>query len=119
MFVINGGFYAGTTLMWGTLCDNYIKPKNVSIIGCFLIITGFSILGPAPYIPFDPTFNICIIALIIHGIGFAAMLVAGFADAHKEAIRNGFPDNLSTYGLISGMWTSTFALGAFIGNYKL
>jgi len=27
----------------------------------------------------------------------------------------GFPNNLETYGLISGLWTSTFALGAFIG----
>lgn len=24
-------------------------------------------------------------------------------------------DNIETYGLISGLWTSTFALGAFIG----
>ena len=27
----------------------------------------------------------------------------------------GFPNNLETYGLISGLWTSSFALGAFIG----
>lgn len=25
------------------------------------------------------------------------------------------PDSIETYGLISGLWTSTFALGAFIG----
>lgn len=25
------------------------------------------------------------------------------------------PDSIQTYGLISGLWTSTFALGAFIG----
>jgi len=27
----------------------------------------------------------------------------------------GFPDTIDTYGLVSGLWTSTFALGAFIG----
>lgn len=27
----------------------------------------------------------------------------------------GLPDSIETYGLISGLWTSTFALGAFIG----
>lgn len=27
----------------------------------------------------------------------------------------GFPNNIETYGLVSGLWTSTFALGAFIG----
>lgn len=29
--------------------------------------------------------------------------------------QHGFANNLETYGLISGLWTSTFALGAFIG----
>uniref|UniRef100_T1ICS9 MFS domain-containing protein n=1 Tax=Rhodnius prolixus TaxID=13249 RepID=T1ICS9_RHOPR len=27
----------------------------------------------------------------------------------------GFPDDLSTYGVISGLWSSSFALGAFVG----
>lgn len=30
---------------------------------------------------------------------------------------NGFPDSIQTYGLVSGLWTSTFALGAFIGPF--
>ena len=57
----------------------------------------------------------CIASLVAHAIGFAASLVAGFAVAHREAIECGFPDNLDTYALISGLWTSAFALGAFIG----
>lgn len=28
---------------------------------------------------------------------------------------HGFPDNIETYGLVSGLWTSTFAFGAFFG----
>lgn len=27
----------------------------------------------------------------------------------------GYPNNLESYGLISGLWTSTFAFGAFLG----
>ncbi|KAE8739867.1 hypothetical protein FOCC_FOCC014624 [Frankliniella occidentalis] len=34
---------------------------------------------------------------------------------HEHHRAHGFPNNLETYGLISGLWTSTFALGAFIG----
>lgn len=29
--------------------------------------------------------------------------------------RHGLPDSIETYGLVSGLWTSTFALGAFVG----
>lgn len=28
---------------------------------------------------------------------------------------HGLPDSIDTYGLVSGLWTSTFAFGAFIG----
>ena len=28
---------------------------------------------------------------------------------------NGFPDNLDTYSMVSGLWTSMFAFGAFVG----
>ena len=42
-------------------------------------------------------------------------MTAGFSVAHREAILCGFPDNLDTYALISGLWTSAFAFGAFIG----
>lgn len=56
-----------------------------------------------------------IVGLVLHGLGIAAQLVASFTDALRTAIAHGFPNNLETYGLISGLWTSTFALGAFIG----
>lgn len=52
---------------------------------------------------------------MVHGVGFAATLVSGFALAHREAVANGFPDNIHTYALISSLWTATFALGAFVG----
>lgn len=30
---------------------------------------------------------------------------------------HGFANNIQTYGLVSGLWTSTFAFGAFIGPF--
>lgn len=27
----------------------------------------------------------------------------------------GFPDDMATYGLVSGLWASFFSLGAFVG----
>ena len=28
----------------------------------------------------------------------------------------GLPDTIDTYGIVSGLWTSVFALGAFVGG---
>jgi len=115
MFVINGGVYAMSAPIWGYLCDKKLPGKLVTAIGAFLIAGSFVFIGPIRILPFPTTYEVCIASLVAHAIGFAASLVAGFAVAHREAIEAGFPDNLDTYALISGLWTSAFALGAFIG----
>lgn len=51
MFVINGGTYALTAPCWGWLCDRKLVPKVVTVTGCLLIIFGFLLVGPAPFIP--------------------------------------------------------------------
>ncbi|XP_046424027.1 MFS-type transporter SLC18B1-like isoform X1 [Neodiprion virginianus] len=115
MFVINGGFYAMTAPAWGWICDKYSKPQIPTIAGCVLVMVGFGLVGPAPFIPCETLIWLTVLGLVIHGFGMAAQLVASFTHALTEAIAHGFSNNLETYGLISGLWTSTFALGAFIG----
>ncbi|EEB18798.1 Chromaffin granule amine transporter, putative [Pediculus humanus corporis] len=115
MFVINGGTYALTAPCWGWLCDKKVHPKMVTVVGCVLIIFGFLLIGPAPFFSTPATIELSVIGLVGHGFGIAAQLVASFTDALRTSISQGFSNNLETYGLISGLWTSTFALGAFIG----
>ncbi|XP_066598482.1 MFS-type transporter SLC18B1-like [Prorops nasuta] len=115
MFVINGGTYAITAPVWGWMCDKYVHPKVATTAGCLLVMIGFSLIGPAPFIPIPTIIWVTICGLVIHGLGMSAQLVASFTDALRTSISYGFPNNLETYGLISGLWTSTFALGAFIG----
>ncbi|KAJ8956809.1 hypothetical protein NQ318_014223 [Aromia moschata] len=88
MFVINGGTYAIIAPGFGWLCDRF-NPRST----LWVVVAG----------------------LVLHGIGMAAQLVASFTDALRTSIAQGAPNNLETFGLISGLWTSSFALGAFIG----
>merc|ERR1712203_738582 len=90
-------------------------PKFVEVIGAILIAGGFLVLGPFKYFPFKKTLVTIIIGMTIHGFGLGASVVGGFSDAHKSAIKCGFPDTIDTYGLVSGLWTSVFAFGAFVG----
>lgn len=59
--------------------------------------------------------TIVIVGLVLQGLGISSVLVSSFTDALRSSIKGGLPDNIETYGLISGLWTSVFALGAFIG----
>ena len=115
MFVVNGAMYAISAPIWGFVCDKKVAPIFVTTAGSILTIISFVFIGPAPFIPMDTILSVSIASLVVHGIGFAAELVAGFSSAHREAIAHGFADNLNTYALVSGLWTATFALGAFIG----
>jgi len=72
-------------------------------------------MGPFKYLPIAKSIPSIIVGMTLHGFGLGASLVGGFSDAHKSAIASGLPDNLDTYGLVSGLWTSVFAFGAFVG----
>ncbi|CAH0393352.1 unnamed protein product [Bemisia tabaci] len=115
MFVINGGTYAVTAPCWGWVCDKLVSPKIITVLGSILLMISFCLIGPAPFLNLQTKLGITILGLVIHGLGIGTCLVASFTDALRTAIAHGFPNNLETYGLISGLWTSTFALGAFIG----
>lgn len=71
--------------------------------------------GPATFVPFQSTIPIIVLGLMFHGLGIGLLLVSTFSDALKTAIKHGFHEGLETYGLVSGLWTSIFAFGAFVG----
>lgn len=50
MFVINGGTYALTAPWWGWLCDKVLPPKVVTLLGCIVLMIGFSLIGPVPFL---------------------------------------------------------------------
>jgi len=114
MFVVNGGVYGVAAPVFGMVCDRY-SPKLIAFLGAVLMVISFALMGPLPIIPIGKSKPLIIFTLVLQGIGLGAQVVSGFADAHRQAILNGFPDTIDTYGLISGLWTSVFALGAFIG----
>jgi len=118
LFMVVGGTYGLSLPLWGYLCDSQLSrnsPKFVEVLGALLIGSGFLVLGPFKYFPFHKSLVTIIIGMTIHGFGLGASVVGGFSDAHKSAIKCGFPDTIDTYGLISGLWTSVFAFGAFVG----
>lgn len=75
----------------------------------------FYFSGPATFIPYKSTIPLVVAGLLFHGLGIGLLLVSTFSDALKTAIDHGFSAGLETYGLVSGLWTSIFAFGAFVG----
>jgi hypothetical protein len=49
-------------------------------------MVGFSLVGPAPFIPTATSIWMTILGLVIHGLGMAAQLVASFTDALRTSM---------------------------------
>lgn len=49
------------------------------------------------------------------GAGMGGMLVGSFVQGLRETINNGFPDSISTYACISGIFSSAFSFGCALG----
>ena len=53
VFVVQGLSYALAAPVWGYVCDKVVRPKICILIGCGLVIVGFLLIGPVPFIPLD------------------------------------------------------------------
>ncbi|GAB6027840.1 hypothetical protein CHUAL_002066 [Chamberlinius hualienensis] len=115
MFIITGGVYALTAPVWGRLCDKYKQTKVFVAIAAINTCIAYTLLGPAPYLPFNTILWVCIVALVFNGLGVGGEIVCAFIGSLKEAIKHGYSDDMRTYGLISALWSSAFAFGAFVG----
>ncbi|KAG8192443.1 hypothetical protein JTE90_017973 [Oedothorax gibbosus] len=115
IFVITGGIYAITTPVWGKICDKGVSPLYINVGGSILVCAGLLFIGPVPFFFFDPSLGSVIGSLVVIGFGLSAKLVSSFVGALKNTLRRGFPDNLSTYGMVSALFSTACSTGAFIG----
>lgn len=115
MFIIQGGFYAISGPLWGWLADNYLHPRWIVCIGSVIGMVAFLLMGPVPFMGLDTTLELVIISLTLMGLGLGASATSGFTGMQRDAIAHGFPDDMSTSGLVSGLWTSAFTFGLFLG----
>ncbi|XP_034232690.1 MFS-type transporter SLC18B1-like isoform X2 [Thrips palmi] len=115
MFIISGGIYAVFAPLVGRIIDRCCYAKRVVLLGGLFVIVGVALVGPADFMPVETSLWLCVLGLIIHGLGLSCLMVPTFSDAISSAVCAGFPDDLTTYGVVSGLWAASFALGAFVG----
>nr|CAD7200107.1 unnamed protein product [Timema douglasi] len=118
MFVLSGAMYTITAPLVGRLCDTRVYPKKFISIGSVLIIISYLLVGPFPYLPLEPRAPVRSVSpdITLTETGLVDPYTGTSLNTQLSASRaKGFPDDMTTYGIISGLWLSSFSLGAFIG----
>ena len=76
------------------------------------MILSYAFLGPVPYLAFyTPTLTTVSASLMLLGLSSTALVVASFGCAQRAAVKAGFPDSPEVQDVISGLFTSFYALG--------
>ncbi|KAL1430496.1 hypothetical protein MTO96_014940 [Rhipicephalus appendiculatus] len=115
VFVLNGTVYACTAWIWGKAADKTVRTKELCIVACLLLCASLLLLGPAPFLPFPTAVWTVMLALGLFGLGSGGTIVPSFVGSFRDTLKRGFADDLSTYGLVSSVFTVSHSMGAFVG----
>lgn len=118
LFLLMAAVYAIASPFWGRISDKMTDSRPILVIGCLMSSGGMLLLGPSTLLGFQQDDNILwlnVVSLVIIGIADSAAIIPTFDLLFKIAEDRGFENNINTFGIISGVWASMYALGDFLG----
>ena len=112
---ISVGMYGISAPCCGYLSNKYFSSPTVTVFGAALQTIALFLLGSASFKVIEKSLALCIFALVSHGLGNCACLVASNGAMVRKTTNMDYPDDINTYGIISGIWTTAFSFGSFLG----
>ena len=87
----------------------------MAILSNSLLAVALALVGPLPFIDLKPSLFLIYCAMALCGSGWGFGVVSSFARTRLAATKHGYPDDIATNSMLSGLWTSSFYLGNFLG----
>ncbi|GIX93306.1 MFS-type transporter SLC18B1 [Caerostris darwini] len=115
IFLISGVVDAVSAPIWGYVSEKVPNAQALTFLGGILFIICFLIVGPVPFFHFPTSLTWVIVGQVLLGLGMAAQIICSLTHGMKHTVERGFPDEVGTYGLISGLLFSSACFGAFVG----
>ncbi|XP_053383010.1 MFS-type transporter SLC18B1-like isoform X3 [Mercenaria mercenaria] len=118
MFLVMAAFYSTTSPLWGRLADKLPENRIMIVIGLILIAIGLLWLGPSPLLPFSVKYDFVwytAVSLAIIGTAYGMCVVPTYSIYLSVLREINYPQNNSTHGMVSGLFTSMYSSGSFIG----
>ncbi|XP_025904011.1 MFS-type transporter SLC18B1 [Nothoprocta perdicaria] len=89
--------------------------KWLLVFGSLIIAACFFMLGPAPVLHIESKLWLFVLVLVLIGFSLGMSSIPVFPEILHCAYENGFEEGLSLLGLVSGLFSAMWSLGAFVG----
>ncbi|XP_019276106.2 MFS-type transporter SLC18B1 isoform X3 [Panthera pardus] len=108
--------YSISSPLFGLLSDKiphlrkwFLVLGNIITAGCYML------LGPIPVLHIQSQLWLLVLILVLNGVSAGMSIIPTFPEILSCAYENGFEEGLSTLGLVSGLFSAMWSVGAFIG----
>ena len=115
VFLLMSFAYAILSPITGWFATKMDNKYPLMIIGLLLSAVGLVLLGPSWFIPLSPNPWISTTSMVVMGFAYAIAFIPTFECILDLAVEKGFADNVKTYSLVSGLWSSMYSLGEVSG----
>ncbi|XP_073244093.1 MFS-type transporter SLC18B1-like [Porites lutea] len=117
LFLLVAGSYAISAPVVGWICDKTGKTRLVMLLGVLFVIIGILMLAPAPFLTFLPQRKVWLVcvSMALLGDAVSAYQVPCMPDMLETAKQHGMPDDITTHGVLSGIFNAAASIGAFLG----
>ncbi|XP_010624954.1 MFS-type transporter SLC18B1 isoform X1 [Fukomys damarensis] len=108
--------YAISSPLFGLLSDKMPRLRKwLLVFGNLITAVCFMLLGPAPVLHIKSQMWLLVLILVVNGVAAGMSIIPTFPEVLSCAYENGFEEGLSTLGLVSGLTSAMWSVGAFIG----
>ncbi|XP_029413994.1 MFS-type transporter SLC18B1 isoform X2 [Nannospalax galili] len=108
--------YAISSPLFGLLSDKKPHLRKWFLVFGNLITAGcYVLLGPVPILHIKSQLWLLVLVLVVNGVSAGMSIIPTFPEILSCAYENGFEEGISTLGLVSGLVSAMWSVGAFMG----
>nr|XP_047931660.1 MFS-type transporter SLC18B1 isoform X2 [Anser cygnoides] len=108
--------YSLSSPLLGLLSDKLPHLRKwLMVSGSLITALCFFMLGPAPVLHIESQLWMFVLVLVLIGFSLGMSAIPVFPEILHCAYENGFEEGLSLLGLVSGLFSAMWSLGAFMG----
>lgn len=112
VFFMPALLYVLVTPLVGYMCDKFPKTMPlIMMINLLCSLVAYSLFGPLPWLKLPLSLPTFLIGYLIFGVSFSGLIVPVYSELTRIATNNGYPKDLRTHGLISGLFNAVYSSG--------